>query len=78
MSLYMDVFFEVWFLDGMTGLRFSLFISAYELQIEQNLWSFRLRKSSPPILRSVHFFGTVWISANYHRSPCLHSLSITR
>jgi hypothetical protein len=30
-------FLKFGFLDGMTGLRFSLFISAYELQIEQKL-----------------------------------------
>jgi hypothetical protein len=30
-------FLKLGFLDGITGLRFSLFISAYELQIEQKI-----------------------------------------
>jgi glycosyltransferase involved in cell wall biosynthesis len=35
------------FLDGVTGWRFCLFISAYELQIEQKLVELRLRSSAP-------------------------------
>jgi glycosyltransferase involved in cell wall biosynthesis len=35
------------FLDGVTGWRFCLFISAYELQIEQKLIELSLRSSAP-------------------------------
>ncbi len=35
------------FLDGVTGWRFCLFISAYELQIEQKLVELRLRSDTP-------------------------------
>jgi glycosyltransferase involved in cell wall biosynthesis len=35
------------FLDGVTGWRFCLFISAYELQIEQKLIELRLGSSAP-------------------------------
>ena len=34
-------FLKLGFLDGVTGLRFCLFISAYELQIEQKLVELR-------------------------------------
>ena len=36
-------FLKLGFLDGVTGWRFSLFISAYELQIEQKLVEMRMR-----------------------------------
>lgn len=40
-------FLKLGFLDGRAGLRFSLFISAYELQIEQKLIEMRMAADSP-------------------------------
>ena len=41
-------FLKFGFLDGMTGLRFSLFISAYELQIEQKLVELQIAQKQSP------------------------------
>ena len=45
-------FLQLGFLDGVTGWRFCLFISAYELQIEQKLVEMRMAAKPPHVTRS--------------------------
>jgi hypothetical protein len=45
-------FLKLGFLDGVTGWRFCLFISSYELQIEQKLVELRLAERGAASPRS--------------------------